>query len=212
MSSLESKGLEFSASGRLAILAVAVFCLLISGCGFQPLYGNAGADGKQAIESHFPEIAIGNIPDRDGQFLRNLLIDRLHAQGAAPARYTLSVSPVNKNIASIGVRKDATSTRGQILVNTRIRLIEKNSNAVLLDRTVRALGGYNRLDNLYATLVSEQDSTERVLEDLSEAIITELALYFRRPQPDSAGINQDIEPKGFIFDDQFEDEQEAYSP
>lgn len=164
----------------------AAFCtlLFLAACGFQPLY-------SQNVTAPWPHVEIANIPDREGQFLRNLLIDRLYSQSApADARYVLQVSRPDVRIRSLGIRKDATSTRGQIDISATAVLTDKQSGEALLRRTVQASGGYNRLDNRYATLVSEESSTELVLKELSGAIMTELDLYFNRstvPAPSTSG-------------------------
>jgi LPS-assembly lipoprotein len=164
---------------RKNIAVLGALCLLLSACGFQPLHGTK-AQGAQ-VTALYKTVEISNIPDRDGQYLRNLLIDRLHAEGKDPAaRYLLSVARLDKNITSLGIRKDATATRGQMEVTARMRLIDKSTGKAVLERDLRAVGGYNRLDNQFATIVSEVYSTEIVLKELAEAIMTELDLHFRR--------------------------------
>lgn len=149
--------------------------LLLSACGFQPLY-------SKHVTGPLPQVQVANIPDREGQFLRNQLIDRLYGESAPAAdpRYILQVSRPEVRIFSLGIRKDATSTRGQIDVSAAVVLIDRHSGEAVLRRLVRASGGYNRLDNRYATLVSEESSTDLVLKELSGAIMTELELYFNR--------------------------------
>lgn len=161
-----------------ALLAAA---LLLSGCGFQPLY--AGKGGGAEIAALHKTVDISSIPDRDGQYLRNLLMDRLYAEGRDESpRYLLSIARLDKTITSLGIRKDATSTRGQMEITARMRLIDKGNGDVVLERDLRAVGGYNRLDNQFATIVSEVYSTEIVLKELAAAIMTELDLHFRREQ------------------------------
>lgn len=154
--------------------ALIVLCFLLSACGFTPLYKDGGKAPHAAIW-------VPNIPNREGQFLRNLLIDRLYAQGAPETpRYALSVTKLNKIVHSLGIRKDATSTRGQMEITARLTLQDPATGAALLQRDLAASGGFNRLDNRYATVVSEQAATEAVLRELSNTIMTEIDLYFAR--------------------------------
>ena len=155
-------------------------CLLpaagLSGCGFQSLYAE-----KSQTSAVRPDIEIGNIPDREGQALRNLLIDRLYTHGRpADAPYELKFSPLEKNIGKIGIQKNATSTLAQMQISTRMQLVEKNTGTVLLRRQLNASGSYNLLDSQLATLVSQQNVTENLIQGLSDDTVTELNLYFRR--------------------------------
>ena len=136
--------------------------LATGGCGFAPLYKQV--DGETSVSERFAEIEIPSIPDREGQILRNDLIDRLYTQGRpADARYTLKIDPVNTSISSLGIRKDATATREQLTFSVHVQLVDRASSAVLLDRSVRAVGSYDILDSQYQTLVSRQTASERVL-------------------------------------------------
>jgi LPS-assembly lipoprotein len=154
--------------------AVFALVLLLSSCGFQPLY-------TRDVTAPWPHVEIANIPDREGQYLRNLLTDRLYARSApADARYTLQITRPGIKISSLGIRKDATSTRGQVDISATVTLRDKASGDTLLQRYVQASGGYNRLDNRYATFVSEESSVDLVLKELSDAVMTELDLYFSR--------------------------------
>jgi LPS-assembly lipoprotein len=147
----------------------------LSGCGFESLYATRN------IEQSTPAIEIANIPDQDGQYLRNLLIDRLNAGGRpADPRYELKFTPLAKDTVNIGIRKDASATRAQVQVATQMRLIEKSSGKILLQRDLKTVGAYNLLDNQLATMSSQRYTTENILRELGDSAVTELDLYFRR--------------------------------
>lgn len=174
-----------AASGHAAarrggtLFAFLILCGLLSGCGFQPLHG--ARNSQPPVAALHKAVDISNIPDRDGQYLRNLLMDRLYAEGRDPSpRYLLTVMRLDKNITSLGIRKDTTATRGQMEITARMRLTDKSTGTVVLERDLRAVGGYNRLDNQFATIISEVYSTEIVLKELASSIMTELDLHFRR--------------------------------
>ena len=160
-------------------MTLVVALLFLSGCGFESVYA-----AKAQSPLSRPDIEIGNIPDRDGQYLRNLLIDRLYINGRPPdAVYQLKLSPLANNTVNIGIQKDATATRAQMQITTRMQLIEKSTGKVLLQRALRAMGSYNLLDNQLATMVSQQNVTESILHEMSGDVMTELDLYFRRNAP-----------------------------
>jgi LPS-assembly lipoprotein len=148
----------------------------LSACGFESLRAP-----KNQLSVSRPDIEIGNIPDREGQYLRNLLIDRLYTHGRpADAAQQLKFSPLDKNISNIGIQSDATATVAQMQISTQMQLVEKATGAVLLQRRLKAAGSYNLLDNQLATLVSQQNVTENILRGLGDDAVMELNLYFRR--------------------------------
>ena len=157
-------------------ISIACLCLCLSACGFQSVYAVRDIASLPGIS-----IDIDNIPDRDGQYLRNLLIDRLAAHGLpSDSVYELKFQPLAESIVDIGIQKDATATRAQMQIVTQMQLIEKSTHKVLLQRDLKNVGAYNLLDNQLATLVSQQTITENILQELSDDVVTELSLYFRR--------------------------------
>lgn len=149
--------------------------LFLSACGFEPMH----AAGTSVMPT--AGIEITNIPDRDGQYLRNQLIDRLNInERPTNSPYQLKFSPLSKTVINLGIEKTATATRAQIQFSTQMQLVEKKTGKVLLQRPLRATGAYNLLDNQLATLTSQQNTTENLLQEISDDAVTELSLYFRR--------------------------------
>ena len=91
-------------------------CLFIAACGFHPMYGKnkytaVGVEEKLAL------IDISNIPNREGQFLRNELIDRFYRDGRpGHTIYTLSITPITERRANLDVttESDSNKTRNYI--------------------------------------------------------------------------------------------------
>ncbi len=164
------------------LLAVLCICAVssLTACGFEPMYGTHSETAK-AVNVALPEIEIGNISDRDGQYLRNLLIDRFYTHGrpdAAP--YLLKFSALTKNVVDLGIQKDATATRAEIQITGHMDLIDKSTGKAVLQRDLKTVGAYNLLENQLSTLVSQQDVTESILQEMRDDIVTDLGLYFRR--------------------------------
>ena len=172
------------------LFAILCFFLLIptvTGCGFSPLYATKTQTSVQA----FRNITIANIPERAGQQLRNLLIDKLYGSAgpSGQSRYRLAVLNLTEQETHLGVQKDATVTRIQLRVSGDLVLYDlqntdaDGSPAVALERRLRTLNSYNVLDNLYATRISRQNILEVSLNELSDQAVTELALFFKRQEP-----------------------------
>jgi LPS-assembly lipoprotein len=161
------------------IAATLALCLILAGCGFQPMYGEKA--GRRSVAAMHQSIRIDNIPDRDGQYLRNLLLDRLNDAGRpADARYVLQVAPLKKEITNQLVRKDATYTRALMKISTEARLYDTLHGQVVMTRPFLSSGSYNLLDNQFATIVSRDSMTDNLLRELSDNIVTAIDLHFAR--------------------------------
>lgn len=164
------------------LLLISCSLLLSSGCGFHPVHGTLGRDaGSQSADAQLAQIAIGGIPDYEGQFLRNALIDRFYQDGrpAAP-RYSLSVEKINESHTDLDITKTSDATRGQLRLDTSIRLSDTATGQILLERKLRSITSYNILAGEFATRVSEKNTRENALNDLARQIELQLKLYFNR--------------------------------
>jgi LPS-assembly lipoprotein len=154
-------------------------CLLLPACGFQPMYGKQA--GGQSLASLHQTIRIENIPDRDGQYLRNMLLDRLNDDGRpADARYVLEVAPLKTDITNQLVTKDATYTRALMKISTTVRLIDTVYGKTVMERKMLSSGSYNLLDNQFATVVSRDSMTDNLLREMSDNIVTAVNLHFAK--------------------------------
>jgi len=159
--------------------AFVILALLLSltACGFQPLYSKNNAKGD------FDQIAIANIPDRSGQYLRNLLMDRFYTQGRpSNPRYTLEVTNLKEDSIDLDITKTSSSTRAQLRMDATITLRDNATQAVLLEQPLLAITSYDILSSQFTTRVSEQSTRENALHDLARQIEMRLALYLRTQQ------------------------------
>ncbi len=160
-------------------LLIVGFCLLLTACGFTPLYGTGPAG--TGVQEDLSVVRIGNIPDQEGQYLRNLLIDRFYTHGrpSDPAYY-LEVSPIIERKTDLDITKSSDTTRAQLRLTTSIQLMRAGTTEKLLERKLVAITSYNILGSEFATRVSETDARESAMEDLARQIELQLSLYFRR--------------------------------
>ncbi len=161
--------------------AQAVFCglgLFLSGCGFQPLYGEAVPGGL--VSTELQSIKVGIMDSRTGIVMRNYLLDRLNPDGAPGSpRYRLSVRLREGRFGS-GVRVDASVTRFNYRLIARYDLIEQSSGRVLYSDASESIVAYDVVNSQFATLISREDAQERAAVDVSDNIKLNLALYFQR--------------------------------
>lgn len=118
------------------------------------------------------DVAIANIPERNGQKLRNLLIDRFYAYGRPQkTTYTLSVR-LTVAEEKLGLQKDATTKRARLNVTANYTLSKTDTRAVLLDSASHTSVSYSILDQEYANLSARENAADRGLNELAELITT----------------------------------------
>ena len=153
------------------------FCLLLTGCGFHPVYGTHGAEGGSPVALDLNNIAIENIPDRHGQILRNNLIDRMYGKNRpTQLLYTLKVK-ISDSEEDLGILANATSTRSLLNMHGDYSLVDARGQEILKG-TTHSVASFDKLDQMYGTVAARQDAYDRTLHEISEQIVNRLSLYF----------------------------------
>jgi len=154
---------------------------LLTACGFSPMYGQNAATNNVSVKSNLGQIDIAIIPNREGQYLRNLLIDRFYNNGyPTTPQYNLLLSPIKENIIDFDVTLDDEATRRQVRLNTILTLTDTTSNTVILTREVSSITSYNVLESEYSTVVTEQSAREAGLGDIARQVEQQVVLYLNR--------------------------------
>lgn len=154
---------------------------MLSACGFSPVYGTLGTDKEYGQEDLLSYVTIGSIPDREGQFLRNALIDRFYRYGRPTnPQYRLSLTPIEESVRDMDITENSDSTRGQLRLDTVMILSDAITGEKLLERRLHSITSFNILSSEFANRVSEQNTRENALNDLARQIERQLTLYFKR--------------------------------
>ena len=168
-----------SSSRKSALAGLAALCL--TGCGFSPLYGNGGVTSGATVQQQMGEVAVGIIPDRTGQLLRQSLQDQLEVAGAPTQQ--LYVLTVSYNIAEqgIGVQEDTSTTRNRFIATATWTLAPiGNPQAPLIKGQASTEDALNIIDQQYFALTLENSTVNQQLADeIAGQISTEVAAYFR---------------------------------
>lgn len=158
--------------------SLVVFALLaLTGCGFHPVYGSRGNKEGAKVSVALNSVAIDSIPERNGQILRNELVDKMYG-ATRPARpaYRLKISLRNSE-EDLGILANATATRSLLNMYGDYVLTDSNGKT-LLRGSAHSVAGFDRLDQMYGTVAARQDAYERSLREVSEQIVNRLSLYF----------------------------------
>ncbi len=159
-----------------------VLLFMIGACGFSPIYGTK-APGEPSVQESLGTVAIENISGEHGQFLRNKLMDRMHFRGRPSDPQASLVVHLAASEASLGIRKDATTTRSQLTVRADYRLLAADGRTILTKGGVTSVASYSKLDAQYGTVTTQRDSYRRALTDISEQITNRLSLYYAERAP-----------------------------
>lgn len=154
--------------------------LLTTSCGFTPLYGqHSGADyGNEDFLQH---IAIDSIPNREGQYLRNALIDRFYRDGRpVDAPYILKINNLEIRRSDLDITQSSSTTREQMRLKADLVLVDKITGENLLERRLSSTASYNVLESEFATRISRQEGQDNALLGMASQIEAQLVLYFQR--------------------------------
>lgn len=159
-----------------------LLCLMLPACGFSPLYAQKNTAVAGSAAHALDQVYIENIPDREGQYLRNALIDRFYSHGRpVDPRYALTIAPIRENLTDLDITKDSSATRGQLRLDTTLSLVDRQGGQTVLKRKLIAITSYNILQSRFTTRVSEEAAWQNALDDLAGQIERQVALYFNQP-------------------------------
>lgn len=158
----------------LVFLCAAVLALL-SACGFQPLYGDRTTNSQTTpTDDPLKDVRIVLIEDREGQILRNFLIDRFQPTGSN--LYTLQTK-LNIDEQDLGIASDSTTTRSRVVVTARFTLSYGERTHEFASRSA---GSFSTVQSDYGTLVARQDATRRSLREIADEAKIRIGAFLRR--------------------------------
>ena len=162
---------------RFLTLSLISLNVLMSGCGFQPLYRHSATSHNTLKELSL--IRIAPIEDRIGQKLRNFLQDNITPLGKPNnPSYELLVQ-INKTRNNLVLLNDATSTFAKVTLHASYRLIDFATRKTLSSGDVTAKTGFIITESEYANIQAETGTTSRAARELSYDIARRLALFLK---------------------------------
>ena len=145
----------------------------VNGCGFQPLYGEKGRQNLSILES---EIYIEKINGRNGQILRNSLLEQFGSNKNAPKTISLKVV-LTKSVVPLAFRSDKTVTRFNVIIQADYLLKDKKSDKTLTTGSSSSIASYSVVLSEFANLSASKDAEERALIELSKKISRLVGVY-----------------------------------
>jgi LPS-assembly lipoprotein len=156
-----------------ALVASLGLAALVSGCGFTPLYGDAGAG------TSLSRIAVTTQDDRLGYRVREQLEDALGRDGSQPPLWRLETT-IEQSRRPLGRRIDDTATRYELTVRGSWTLTPTTGgDPVTGVETVTTT--YAAADQPYAAIAAQQDGEERAAAELARLIRLDLLRTLSNP-------------------------------
>jgi LPS-assembly lipoprotein len=158
---------------RMLAVATLVATLGLAGCGFTPLYGDAGAG------TSLSRIAVTTQDDRLGYRVREQLEDALGRDGSQPPLWRLETT-IEQSRRPLGRRIDDTATRYELTVRGAWTLTPTTGgDPVSGVETVTTT--YAAADQPYAAIAAQQDGEERAAAELARLIRLDLLRTLSNP-------------------------------
>jgi len=161
------------ASGLLAS------ALLLSACGFHPLYAE-DEDGL-GLDDRLATVEVTDIQGRYGQEFKLALDSQMYPSGrpaSARTQYLLHVR-LKADREGLAIQPDASITRYDYNITGRYRLEEVGSGKLVHQGIATAKTAYNVVESQFATLTARQDAEARAIRSLSEEIRMRIALFLK---------------------------------
>lgn len=148
-------------------------CFLLTACGFRPLYTPQCGRGNIA----YP-IKIATISNREGQILRNYLLDLLTPEGPPQCpQYILEIT-LTDTIRSIGVNKDETTSRSEAILTAALVLKDATTHSIVYKHRTKAINSFSIIgQNYYSDLVAEEYAKKEATRLLAEKIMLLITTY-----------------------------------
>ncbi len=167
------------------LLLAVLLAFAVAACGFRPLHGpppapEAGPE-RPTPAAQLAMTRILPLQNREGQRLHNLLRDRLNPAGQPqkPA-YALALTMTSK-IQKLGIRKDATASRANLILNVDFVLKRARSDTIETRGRARSVNSYNIVNQFFATTVTQDTALNRGLREIANDIALRLAVHFAAP-------------------------------
>ncbi len=166
-------------------LALASLALVLTGCGFHPLYAPRGPqdwDRDLAAIDVRPIVA-----GRPGQLLELALRENLNPGGASvPTRWLLSTTLVVSR-ADLGIQRNATATTSELSVTVQFFVKDPKTFAIIYSSSSAAVGDFDLVADAYATQVAADAARDRAIKEVADEMTLRLTLFVQAQREKAAG-------------------------
>lgn len=151
--------------------------LLISACGFSPLYRTNGIKTTNLTAA----VKIEPIADYDGYLLQNFLTDGLNPNKMDVAKkYKLIVHLNAPSISEQNIQDDNFSSRERMTLTASYQLMDIKTAETVINTTSSATGAYNIATDAYATWMAQKKVRENLIKMLADRITLHVISFVKK--------------------------------
>jgi len=161
---------------RLAMMCAALLALPLAGC-IQPLYAPAGFGLDSApLAAELHSIAVDEIPQRLGHYVRNELIFGLNGTGSQPPpHYRLMVVLRERVQTPILDTVTGRATSATVIVDAEYRLVTIPDEVEVTKGIAFNVASYDRFSNRFSNVRAARDAEIRNARVIADSIRTRIA-------------------------------------
>jgi LPS-assembly lipoprotein len=155
----------------ISSIAIAL-TLVLTACGFEPLYAANQNEGSVLIGSSFKVDKIDY--GRPGQKLQYRLEDLLNHGKNGEKQYRLNVA-LEKNTDGVGIQKDRYITRYNVRVRAVYEVFDIATSKKILSGTSSMVGGYDAVTSQFGTYSADENTTLSLMDELAKDIVLSIS-------------------------------------
>lgn len=190
---------------RMLIILAGLAALLLSGCGFQPLYAVAEPGNAPGGIGAVNLVSVTSTGEAQ-PIIEQALERRLGGPVRTSARYDLTVS-ARARAKSLAVRIDSSVTRYNYTLRARYLLTRRSDGRTFSGRA-ESVASFNIVTSQYSTLFAEHAAREKAARMLAEEIERDILLRLAADRRRGEESDRDIE----ILDEEEEFESLEFEP
>jgi len=162
-------------NNKLCLAFVLIIIIIISNCGFEPLYSERS---NSSTQKYLDNLFIEPIPGRLGQTVRNQLLISLQTNTYIKSPlYSLFIN-LDTERKPVAFKLDKTITRYNLEMISEFSLVNNVNGEILFNETNRSIAAYSIVLSEFANITAAQDAERRAAIDISQQIVTRLGIYF----------------------------------
>ena len=164
-----------SFNNKLCLAFVLISTIIISRCGFEPLYSERS---NSSTQKYLDNLFIEPISGRLGQTVRNQLLISLQTSSYMKSPlYSLFIN-LDTERKPVAFKLDKTITRYNLEMISEFSLVNNVNGEILFNETNRSIAAYSIVLSEFANITAAQDAERRAAIDISQQIVTRLGIYF----------------------------------
>ncbi|MDX2274280.1 MAG: LPS assembly lipoprotein LptE [Hyphomonadaceae bacterium] len=162
--------------------------LLLSACGFQPMYSSSLTGGGPAIGN----VQIGEIDGKAGHVLRTELTRLLSPEESAGPSSRLDIT-LREDTARLGIRLDESATRAELRLTANYVWTSPDGQQVMRG-SLSQVAVYQIPDQAFGEIAAQDDARERAAETLAVRFRQELAMRMAQARYEAAHPQTVVQP------------------